>query len=62
MEQYIEIRQGKRGRWRWNAYTDIGFGQRVNDGNCNPYGYESAENAERAARKVCRDEYEIRRA
>lgn len=58
---YIEISQGKRGRWRWVAYSDLGInGKRVCDGLSNAYGFDTPEQAERAARKVCRDDYEIR--
>ena len=46
---YYEIRQGKRGRWRWAAYQDVGFGNRVNIAICNGYGYDTKELAERAA-------------
>ena len=58
-ETYLEIKQGRgvQKRWRWAAYTDVGFGQRRNDAICNGYGFADAETAERAARKVCRDEY-----
>ena len=59
--QYIEIKQGKRGKWRYNCWEDMGIGgKRVNGPNCNPYGYDSAEAAERAARKWFGDAYEIR--
>ena len=59
--QYIEISQGKRGRWRYNCWEDIGIGdKRICGPICSAYGYDSAEAAERAARKWFGDMYEVR--
>ena len=58
--QYIEVKQGKRGRWRYTAYEDVGFGKRL----CGPlayaYGFDSQEAAVRNAEKWFQGLYEIR--
>ena len=52
----VVIKQGKRGRWRWTAYEDVGFGKRVCVAIAPIRGHETREACERAVNALALDE------